>query len=445
MSCLNFGPGVASVASVQSCLFRDPSLSSKPFGNFSLNCPRAGSGDSCGGGTYAASCFDAVYSGDDAGLEAVALRYRFVAHPDQMNMDFPIGQIPSGRTYAATFLFITDINAKISLNEFSLNVSTSAGSNCEVMAPIRPGEWSGSIASANCSIGSKGTSVTYTWHQASAVGVTFSLIPTSGRYAEIVGMVLKQVPDTCAPQGSCLNTLGSYSCSCPSGYGGTQVCDDLDECALGTDTCSPYATCTNTVGSYTCTCLPGFTGDGFTCADTNECSVNNGTCGSGACANTFGSYYCRCDAGYRYLAESSPRCQDMNECLTAGVCGAATLSTFSSASALDFSGSFVHALYTMSLGTLPVGSASFTGSVGTGSPLTITGAQAVTPQYNTPSFSGNVGDNLNLSRVLANAFQPSSGGVNFTFALTGLTVGARYKIQFLWTEAAYNSRGFAPF
>ena len=46
------------------------------------------------------------------------------------------------------------------------------------------------------------------------------------------------------------------------------VCDcaDIDECVTKNGGCAAEATCSNTVGSYTCTCSTGYTGDGTTCA-----------------------------------------------------------------------------------------------------------------------------------------------------------------------------------
>lgn len=43
-------------------------------------------------------------------------------------------------------------------------------------------------------------------------------------------------------------------------------CADNDECALGTDICAPDATCTNALGGYSCACNTGFTGNGVSCA-----------------------------------------------------------------------------------------------------------------------------------------------------------------------------------
>ena len=47
---------------------------------------------------------------------------------------------------------------------------------------------------------------------------------------------------------------------------------DVDECTDGTHNCHANATCNDTIGSYTCTCNTGFTGDGVTC--TGQYDVN---------------------------------------------------------------------------------------------------------------------------------------------------------------------------
>ena len=38
--------------------------------------------------------------------------------------------------------------------------------------------------------------------------------------------------------------------------------------------CSNNSECINTIGSFNCTCLPGYDGDGFDCIDINECKLN---------------------------------------------------------------------------------------------------------------------------------------------------------------------------
>ena len=40
---------------------------------------------------------------------------------------------------------------------------------------------------------------------------------------------------------------------------------DVNECVTNQHTCSPHATCINTPGSYNCTCNSGYYGNGFNC------------------------------------------------------------------------------------------------------------------------------------------------------------------------------------
>ena len=43
------------------------------------------------------------------------------------------------------------------------------------------------------------------------------------------------------------------------------IAEDEDECARGSHDCSRFAVCGNTIGSFTCTCNSGFVGDGKNC------------------------------------------------------------------------------------------------------------------------------------------------------------------------------------
>ena len=53
------------------------------------------------------------------------------------------------------------------------------------------------------------------------------------------------------------------------------TCDnaDINECDTNNGGCSDDASCTNDVGSFTCTCLSGYTGDGLACAGKSWCML----------------------------------------------------------------------------------------------------------------------------------------------------------------------------
>ena len=102
------------------------------------------------------------------------------------------------------------------------------------------------------------------------------------------------------------------------------VCLDVDECQ-GENHCHHNAECINTIGSFTCTCERPFIGDGQTCdcvkgyiykrqtcVDIDECVEKKVNCQKNAkCVNTEGSYTCVCETGFIKQGE-------LNECLHAG-------------------------------------------------------------------------------------------------------------------------------
>ncbi|XP_035691358.1 fibrillin-3-like [Branchiostoma floridae] len=97
-------------------------------------------------------------------------------------------------------------------------------------------------------------------------------------------------------------------CNCAgTGYDGTCCDNDIDECATGVHSCHQHATCTNTVGSYRCTCNSGYTGDGRTC--TALCWGSTTCPRGGICSSP--NHCTSCNTGYE-----SPDCGNIDECAT---------------------------------------------------------------------------------------------------------------------------------
>ncbi|XP_024879851.1 fibrillin-3-like [Temnothorax curvispinosus] len=112
----------------------------------------------------------------------------------------------------------------------------------------------------------------------------------------------RELEDACSSNEECVNTVGSYTCTCKTGFRRdnlTQACVDINECQLQENDCLPTQRCDNTIGSYTCTrflpCGTGYTLNAATeiCEDDDECILGTHDCGSGyQCRNTLGSYRC---------------------------------------------------------------------------------------------------------------------------------------------------------
>uniref|UniRef100_A0A1A9ZCQ3 EGF-like domain-containing protein n=1 Tax=Glossina pallidipes TaxID=7398 RepID=A0A1A9ZCQ3_GLOPL len=167
---------------------------------------------------------------------------------------------------------------------------------------------------------------------------------------------------SCGINATCSNSLGSYSCLCPSGFSGDPhiKCIDVDECHTGSK-CGEGAECVNINGGYTCRCPDDSIPDPdptircvaiVTCQVDKECPGNaicengkrclcpepnigndcrhpceNRSCGSHAqCMLANGQAQCICSEGFTGSPDLAGGCNDIDEC-KANPCGSNAICT----------------------------------------------------------------------------------------------------------------------
>ena len=128
------------------------------------------------------------------------------------------------------------------------------------------------------------------------------------------------------PNSKCVPSISedgevNFGCRCKSGFiSDGAACIDIDECSMNIHRCYATAKCINTPGSYTCSCATGYQREykdnGIYCVDIDECQYPAVACRSLAavCKNTPGSFDCSCMDGFVKDTTQSNPCVDIGKC-----------------------------------------------------------------------------------------------------------------------------------
>ncbi|XP_033729075.1 neurogenic locus notch homolog protein 2-like isoform X3 [Pecten maximus] len=147
-----------------------------------------------------------------------------------------------------------------------------------------------------------------------AKGQSPTVAPSGGGKATLTPDVLCRPcdPDPCQNGGTCTYAGVVYTCTCPTGYGGTN-CDQIDPCTLSSP-CQNGATCNNPSSNvYTCTCPTGYSGTD--CENTLPCDLGTPCQNSGTCQPVGFNYTCGCATGY-----SGTNCELSDPCILTSPC-----------------------------------------------------------------------------------------------------------------------------
>ena len=105
------------------------------------------------------------------------------------------------------------------------------------------------------------------------------------------------IPNPCMNNGSCQDTTGNFTCSCPFPLSGI-LCevDTVNDCDTVLNPCANNGTCLDNINGYTCVCADGFTSTNCT-VNIDDCDPNPCMNG-GSCEDRTNDYVCQCTSGY---------------------------------------------------------------------------------------------------------------------------------------------------
>eukprot|EP00057_Strongylocentrotus_purpuratus_P018227 XP_011672701.1 PREDICTED: uncharacterized protein LOC105442361 [Strongylocentrotus purpuratus] len=216
----------------------------------------------------------------------------------------------AGNTRTCTFFVVVsdDENPVINVCPSDQNVTTDSGNSTAVVT------WTPPTATDNS--GYQTLTSTHNSGEYFPLGnntVTYTSTDSAGNTKTCTFFVVVSDTDECSVNpsscdsinGMCINSVGSYICSCNSGYELSNdgiTCNDIEECSVNPSICdSENGMCMNSAGSYICSCNPGYelSNDGITCNGIADPCTQPNLCVNGVCSPIGqGQYECECQDHY---------------------------------------------------------------------------------------------------------------------------------------------------